>query len=117
MRFRDITHSYVDGSVLQDADAVLHRYEIALFTVPGEFSPDPDFGIGIQQWVGEANTKENAESLRRYVISKTKKMFPQIQVLNCVVYQKDLNTSTIEINVIIIPYNKRATIKKDITNE
>ena len=114
----DISISYSDGSTIKNADAILQQYEIALFTVPGEFSGEPDFGIGVQQWVAEPNNELSAQSLKQHIEAKTANMFSEIAISSLKIFQSAANSSvlTIELNVIILPYNQQRTITKDVTN-
>jgi hypothetical protein len=111
---RDVSLSYVDGSTLTGADAILEQYEIALFTVPGEFSAEPAFGIGVQQWVGEVNDSRNAKAIRQHIIAKTKELFPEISIVSVSISRSN-STLSVNLEVVVMPYNQRGTIKKDIT--
>ena len=114
---RDISLSYEDGSVLTDADAILQAYEIMLFTSPCEFSAAPDFGIGLEDYIGEVLNARNAAELRNFIIAKTRDYFPEIQILNLQVIKKDISTIAVQIDILVVPYGQRRTINKEIKNE
>ena len=115
---RDISISYKDGSTLYGADAILEQYEIALFTIPGEFSADPTFGIGIQQFVDEINNQKTAKAIRQFIIAQTNNFFPEIGILNIFTTRNvPSGTLTINIDLVILPYNKRTTLRKEISND
>lgn len=115
MPVRDISISYKDGSTLSEADAILEQYEIALFTSPSEFSPDPTFGIGIEDFISEPNTPTNAKALKQQIIARTKARFPEILIERIAITAPQDNQLNIQLDILIVPYGERATINKEIS--
>lgn len=112
---KDISLDYNDGKTITGADAILQQYEIALFTMPTEFSPDPEFGIGIEQFVGEPNTENTAYVIEQHIRSLTNRFFPEITIANMFLEKPQENQITINMNIIIVPYAARRTIRKNVT--
>ena len=112
----DISLSYEDGEVIKKARALLQRYEIALFTVPGELSCEPEFGIGIEQWVSEPNNEKSAKALRQHIIAMTDTNFPYIKIISLAISKTALDTISIDLRVMVVPENVEATIQKDVTS-
>jgi phage baseplate assembly protein W len=114
MATRDISLSFEDGRTLTGADAILQQYEIALFTIPTEFHSEPGFGIGLEQFIGEPNSEISARTLRQRILATTRDNFPEIKINSVQMIQQE-NTLTIQMDVTIVPYAQRATIRKDVT--
>jgi len=112
---RDISLSYEDGSTITGADAILQQYEIAIFTMPAEFSPNPAFGIGLEQFLGEVNNKTTARAIKQLIVSKTDKLFPEISIQKILIIQPQDNQITVQMDVTIVPYAARRTLSKDIS--
>lgn len=112
---RDISLSYTDGSTLTGADAILQQYEIALFTIPTEFSPDPTFGIGIETYLGEANSPVTAKAIKQRIVSFTRDQFPEIAIRGILITRSQTNQINVQLDIMILPYGERRVINKDVT--
>jgi phage baseplate assembly protein W len=111
---RDISLSYEDGSTLTGADAIIQQYEIALFTSQTEFSSDPTFGIGLEDFISEPNNETTARAIKQQIISKTKSRFPEITIRKILIQRAQENQVTVQLDIIVLPYAEEGTIKKDI---
>lgn len=101
-----------NGSVLYDVDCILQRYDHTLFCVPDDFSADPTFGIGIQQFIGESITPATSKLIKIFITNATEQLFPEIKILNIVVTSQQQNTFNIELTVNILPYGAVRQITK-----
>lgn len=109
----EITTSFVDGKILKEAEAILARYELALFTMPGEIESEPDFGIGMERYIGETNNRATADSVAQFIYLETQAKFPEIKVKSVKIDQSETKMS-VTISVIVIPYGVSADILRTI---
>lgn len=110
----EISSSYIDGSVLMGPDALLQRYEVALFSDEGTFEGDPNFGIGLERFVGEPNNEVTAKAIKSLIQSKTELLFPEIKILTLSISKPQFNQVNIIITVQLVPYNQTSNIQKSI---
>lgn len=109
----EICSSYIDGSILFDADALVQRYEITLFCSPGEFEGEPDFGIGLADYVSEPNTELTAKAISSSIIAKTEALFEdEIKILSLQTNRPQLKQITVDLVIQLIPYGQVATVSK-----
>lgn len=111
---RDISISWEDGSTITNADAVIQQYEIALFTSSGEFWAEPNFGMGLEDYIAEPNNDALAKAIRAMITAKTATQFPELRITGMQVLRNSFNTVSIGIDVIIVPYGERRLIQKDL---
>jgi len=109
----DLSLSYIDGKIVKDADALLERYEIALFTSFDSVMGDPSFGIGLDQFISEPNDAVTSKAIASVIKAKSN-VFPEIKILSIALSRPQINQITIDLSVMIVPYGIIKKINKNI---
>lgn len=115
MKKQDISLSYKTGKTISDADAIMEQIEIALLTIPDEFSPDTNFGLGLEQYIYEINDEVNAKAIRHTLLAYMERRFPEVSVADLVISRPQLEQINIKLDINILDTNERRTVLVDYT--
>lgn len=105
----EIQRSFKNGNILKGVDAIIERYEIALLTSLGEFSPRPQDGIGIDSFIDESTTKTTLDAIKTQITSATNRLFPSIQIRELSIKAVQ-STIYIKLVALVVPMGKQKTL-------
>jgi len=77
----------------ETTEAIQQNFKMLLLTSPGEYVMDPNFGVGLYNFLFELNTSLNKDGLSSAIVSQVSKYMPYVNIRNI-----SLNTSQIDNN-------------------
>lgn len=77
----------------ETTEAIRQNFKMLLLTSPGEYVMDPNFGVGLYNFLFELNTSLNRDGLSSSIVTQVAKYMPYVAIRSI-----DLNTSQIDNN-------------------
>jgi phage baseplate assembly protein W len=77
----------------ETTEAIRQNFKMLLLTSPGEYVMDPNFGVGLYNFLFELNTSLNRDGLSSAIVTQAAKYMPYVAIRSI-----DLNTSQIDNN-------------------
>ena len=77
----------------ETTEAIRQNFKMLLLTSPGEYVMDPNFGVGLYNFLFELNTSLNRDGLSSAIVTQVAKYMPYVAIRSI-----DLNTSQIDNN-------------------
>ena len=106
-----LTRNNIDGFRLTKSivEAVHQNFKMLLLTAPGERIMDPDFGVGLRNWIFRENTEGVYDEIRAKIEEQVGIYLPFVEVLGVGISKPDVfsglsdTTINIQIDYLILP--------------
>ena len=76
-------------------DLIRQNFKNLILTIPGERVMDPDFGIGVQQYLFESSLATSASSIKSATARKVQKYMPFVNLQNVIVEPGEIQDSMV----------------------
>ena len=98
-----IAYDSSDGFAMSKtlSQVVKQNLKMLLLTIPGERVMDPDFGVGMQQFLFKYNFSQNPGSeIRERIMSQVQRYMPAVIVEDIQFYSQDPDNNTMSFRII-----------------